>query len=43
MFRMTKKSYNLINIIEEMDKNIKEYQYEDLEAFLKGKYKIVSY
>ena len=34
MFRMTKKSYNLINIIEEMDKNIKEYQYEDLEAFL---------
>ena len=34
MFRMTKKSYNLMNIIEEMDKNIKEYQYEDLEAFL---------
>ena len=29
MFRMTKKSYNLINIIEEMDKNIKEYQEED--------------
>ena len=39
MFRMTKNSYNynLINIIEEMDKNIKEYQEEDSMVCFKRK------
>ena len=37
MFRMTIKSYNLINIIEEMDKNIKEYQEEDSMVCFKRK------
>ena len=37
MFSMTKNAYNLINIKEEMDKNIKEYQEEDSMVCFKRK------